>query len=752
MSEYTKNIKEKFLVFLKNCFDHNKFNILFFIGICLLLTWMPIVNGARYLNTQVAGQVICSGLILILLREKNQNVYKYPLWSISIFWIGILLLSCFFSVTKLASIEEFMRNIMYMSTAIIIFAWSDSKDRMKLISYTLLSSGLVISGFAIVDFFMTYFDTLTFSLASSPFGRTNDLGAYMLLIFPLALASFLYENDEYIEKAFYALVSILSSVTIVLTFSRGIWLSSIIAIILILGLGIKILKKNIIYLGIVAVISLIPVVIKWESIVIRFLSIQNIFSHAENSIEWRKSLLKSAVEIFADNPIMGTGLNSFPFVISAYQQRAGYFSINPHNYYLQLLAETGIMGFFTFIILALSILYMSFKAFSHSEKIYKGIALGLLVGIISSLLHISVDIDWSVMSIPMVFWMEVGLLIAIYHSVNFKETRFTVFNHRFDYLKKSMFIIFSISLLIIPTMNYLSVQSSNQASVANQNGDLENAKSSIQKAMLFAPYPSSRQNSTYSQILAKEKNYPQAIEYIKKAIKLDPYNYNFYKAYSNLTLKVNPNDKELALESLKTAVLYNPYIHPKLYKDVGDFYIQKMNNIDEGIKWYKLGIEKFPVEQIASYETYTPDDRFELYSLYKELSFVMDEKKANSGKEYKRVSEYLLINQPKIQSPYEDVNSTPTNLIKSYWKKYGKEDILFLIKPETEIFTPPPNFSCEFVDFTKIEHSIFKVKIEYVIALKDKNTKKNFTVVDVVIPTNDGWLISSRSKKEDDEL
>ena len=752
MSEYTKNIKEKFLVFLKNCFDHNKFNILFFIGICLLLTWMPIVNGARYLNTQVAGQVICSGLILILLREKNQNVYKYPLWSISIFWIGILLLSCFFSVTKLASIEEFMRNIMYMSTAIIIFAWSDSKDRMKLISYTLLSSGLVVSGFAIVDFFMSYFDTLAFSLASSPFGRTNDLGAYMLLIFPLALASFLYENDEYIEKAFYALVSILSSVTIVLTFSRGIWLSSIIAIILILGLGIKILKKNIIYLGIVAVISLIPVVIKWESIVIRFLSIQNIFSHAENSIEWRKSLLKSAVEIFADNPIMGTGLNSFPFVISAYQQRAGYFSINPHNYYLQLLAETGIMGFFTFIILALSILYMSFKAFSHSEKIYKGIALGLLVGIISSLLHISVDIDWSVMSIPMVFWMEVGLLIAIYHSVNFKETRFTVFNHRFDYLKKSMFIIFSISLLIIPTMNYLSVQSSNQASVANQNGDLENAKSSIQKAMLFAPYPSSRQNSTYSQILAKEKNYPQAIEYIKKAIKLDPYNYNFYKAYSNLTLKVNPNDKELALESLKTAVLYNPYIHPKLYKDVGDFYIQKMNNIDEGIKWYKLGIEKFPVEQIASYETYTPDDRFELYSLYKELSFVMDEKKANSGKEYKRVSEYLLINQPKIQSPYEDVNSTPTNLIKSYWKKYGKEDILFLIKPETEIFTPPPNFSCEFVDFTKIEHSIFKVKIEYVIALKDKNTKKNFTVVDVVIPTNDGWLISSRSKKEDDEL
>ncbi len=753
MSKFLQNTKEKVYIFLKSCFADDKFSILFFMGISLLLTWMPIENGARYLNTQTAGQVICGSLIFILLRNKNQNIYKYPLWSISLFWIGILIISCIFSITKLASIEEFMRYIMYISIAIAIFSWSDSKDRMKLVSYTLLSSGLIISCFAIFEFFNEYFNTLSFNLASAPFGRTNDLGAYMLLIFPLALSNFLYENDEYAEKAFYALVSIFTVITIVLTFSRGIWLSSIIAVILILLLGIKILKKNIIYLGIVAVISLIPVVINWEAIVIRFLSIQNIFNSAENSIEWRKSLIKSTFEIFMDNPAIGTGINSFSFIVSAYQKRAGYFSVNPHNYYLQLLAETGVIGLFTFIILALSILYMSFKAYKNSEKIYRGIALGLLVSIISSLVHISVDIDWSVLSIPMVFWMEVGLLIAIYHSVNFKETRFTQFNNRFDYLKKFIFIIFAVSLIVIPTMNYISFQSYVSANYQRVNNDLEKAKVLTQRAMLFAPYSSAKHNNLYAQILYKEKKYDEALNYVGKSIKLDPYNYRYYKNYAKILIKQDSkNNLDEALENLKKSVTYNPFTHPEIYGDVADFYIQKLKNVDEAIKWYKLAIEKFPVSQITSYERYTPDDRFELYSIYKNLSFLSELKKVGSGKEYKKISDFLLTSQPKIQSPYDNINSTPTDTIKNYWKKYGKEDISFLTKSGEDIFTLPPDFKTEFIDFIKIEHFIFSVKLEYMISAQDKNTKRNFIVVDEVIPTDNGWIISSRSKKEDNEL
>ncbi|MFN8577130.1 MAG: O-antigen ligase family protein [Candidatus Sericytochromatia bacterium] len=751
MSELTKNFKENFKTFIDNCFSDGKFDILFFIGISLLLLWMPISYGGRYLNTQTAGQIITGSLILVLLRQKNKNIFKYPLWAISMFWLGILSLSTFLSVAKLASIEELMRNLMYISLSIIIFSWVDIKDKTKLLSYSILSSGFIVSLFAIISFFINYYNTLTFELASSPFGRTNDLGAYMLLIFSLALSNFLYENDEYLEKAFYALVSIFSSFTIVLTFSRGIWLSAVISLALILILGRKILKRNLIYLGIVGIIGLIPIIINWEAIVTRFLSIQNIFNNAENSIEWRKSLIESTFNIFLDNPVIGTGLNSFPFVFSYYQQKAGYYSINPHNYYLQLLAETGVMGFFSFMILVLSILYMSFKAFKNSENIFRGIALGLLVGILSSLIHISVDIDWSVLSIPMVFWIEVGLLIAIYHSVNFKETRFTEINNRFDYIKKYVIIFSSITLIIVPTMNYLSLSKFTEALEAMNNGDFENAKKYNEKAMLFAPYSSSKHNNNYALLLTKEKNYSEALKYNEKAISLDRYNYNFYKLNSDLILKTNPNNKEEALESLKNAVLYNPYAHPKLYKQVGDFYINKLNNLDEGIKWYIQGIERFPLEQVNHYERYTPDDRFQLYRLYKDLAIVLDKTQIGKGKDYKKVSELILASQPKLPDVNEE-NSTPTNVIKSYWKNVYKKDISHLVEKDSKIFPPPQGFDYKFVDFVNIENTIFKVKIEYKIQLINDKQTIDLIIIDELIQDNNGWVISDRYKKENEDI
>ena len=37
---------------------------------------MPIQYGARYINTQVAGQVVCGGLLLLMIREKKDSLFK----------------------------------------------------------------------------------------------------------------------------------------------------------------------------------------------------------------------------------------------------------------------------------------------------------------------------------------------------------------------------------------------------------------------------------------------------------------------------------------------------------------------------------------------------------------------------------------------------------------------------------------------------------------------------------------------------
>lgn len=748
------HLKAKVLDFLKDCFGDSRVNILFFAGILLLLIWMPLEYGARYINTQVAGQVICGGLILLLIREKNNTFYKYPLWAISIFWISVLGFSFAFSIARLASLEELMRNIMYISLPLIIFSWATSDNRIKLLSYTVLLTGTLVSLIAIYSFLSDYIKTLAFNPVSSPLSRTNDLGAYMLLIFPLALSSFLYEDKSPVEKVLYALASILSFITIMLTFSRGIWVSTLIAIFLIIILGRKILKKNLIYLGLFSILGAIPIILKWETIVNRLLSLQNIFLTAENSIEWRKSLLRGSLRIFLDHPVFGTGLNSFPFIYSLYQERAGFFSINPHNYYLQLLAETGVVGFITFVVLALSIIYMSFKAFANSENIFKGISLGLLVGIISSLIHISVDIDWSVSAIPILFWTEVGLLIAIFNRVNFKETRYSNFNERFNYIKRPVMILIAISLIVIPTLNFQSLSFYSRASTALMENDLEKAENNIYWAMKLSPWPSSKHHSLYAQILLSQNDrrpvkLEKALQEIERAIKLERFNYNYYKTYAEIVTKLSPKNKEKALNALITAVTLNPYMHPKSYEDVGDYFLNEMKKNDDAIYWYKSSTKHFPIELISSYEGYTPDDRYQLYRIYKKLGFLLEKKSPKEAKVYKYTSQFLLNNQKRLESKLGDETATPTEVIKSYWKEFSKpdKDLSKFVLKEAEIFHPPANYSYEFVDFINIEHNIFSAKIEYIILIKDKDKKRLFKLIDTVVPTDEkGWQLSSRIK------
>lgn len=739
-----ENIKKEIPVFIDECFGSVRSNYLFFFALLLLLIWMPLEYGARYMRTQTAGQVITASLILLLFNQKNKVFFKYPLWSISIFWIFILSSSLFFSSSKMLSLEELMRNIMYITLPITIFGWADSESRRKLISYSIIGAGSLVSLISIFYFFVNYYQTMVFEPTSVPLSRTNDLGAYLLLIFPLSFSNFLYEDKRYIDKFVYAFASLISFITIILTFSRGIWLSTLLAIIMILIFGFKILKKNIIYLGTIGVLALIPVVMKWDAIVNRILSLQNIFNNAENSIEWRKSLIKGCLNIFLDNPIIGTGLNTFSQVFSLYQEKAGYFSINPHNYYLQLLAETGMIGFSTFIILVISILYMSFKAFRNSESIFKGISLGLFVSIISSLLHISVDIEWSVASIPILFWIEVGCLISIYSAVNFKETRFSVLSDRFDYIKKPSSFLIALSLLIIPVSSYFASFFFNKSLQLERTGEFEKSKTYNYLAMNILPANSGRMANNYAKIMLKEDNLQDALYYSQKAIKADVYNYNYYKTYSDILMKISPNNAPKALESLIVAVKFNPYIHPKLYKQVADFYFFQMKNQTEAINWLKDGITHFTLGQLAHYERYTPEDRYQLYFVYNTLGELLAKDSPLTSKEYLKKAKIIINNE--LTTPAEDqLISKPVATVRNYWASINKKESLDIyIDLNADIPTPPNNLHYEILNYINIEHHIFSVTVEYNLSIKNKQEKKILTMKDNLVLTEKGWKISNR--------
>ena len=71
----------------------------------------------------------------------------------------------------------------------------------------------------------------------------------------------------------------------------------------------------------------------------------------------------SAIAIFKEHPFLGSGPNTFRILCQdkRFFIKENSCSTHPHNFYLQLLAETGIMGFLILFTLFLKILYFFFK-------------------------------------------------------------------------------------------------------------------------------------------------------------------------------------------------------------------------------------------------------------------------------------------------------------------------------------------------------------------------------------------------------
>jgi O-antigen ligase len=61
------------------------------------------------------------------------------------------------------------------------------------------------------------------------------------------------------------------------------------------------------------------------------------------------SHIKTAFNIFLDNPFFGTGVKSFRYVCDKYKIDNDSCTTHPHNILVQILSEIGLLGFFLYI-------------------------------------------------------------------------------------------------------------------------------------------------------------------------------------------------------------------------------------------------------------------------------------------------------------------------------------------------------------------------------------------------------------------
>jgi O-antigen ligase len=386
--------------------EKNLANILFFLVASLPLV---LVTGSFLPDLFVS----ISSIIFLYISFKNKlwNYYNNYFFKFFIILYIIINISSLFSVNLIISFKTGVFYIRFILFALAVFYLLDVKKNFEKVFFFILFftiTFLIIDGFvehlsnknlfSWIYFLFTskdlYIDNST--RIQSVFVTENKFGSYLLRFSPIFFCILIKNNLKTNYNLVYIFL-ILILISIIYSGERA----ALILFLIFLFFNFVFLKFNIIYkfIKIFILIFIVTLIFNLDSnIKYRYFTTTKYLFYqlgAEKNIKQKQileathpnlkeynnlnnylALFQTSYILFSENIIVGHGPRSFKFLSG--QERFSikedenkkiiYFNTHPHNYYLQLLAETGILGFSFLIFLFLFSLYFCINNFIINTK------------------------------------------------------------------------------------------------------------------------------------------------------------------------------------------------------------------------------------------------------------------------------------------------------------------------------------------------------------------------------------------------
>ncbi len=111
----------------------------------------------------------------------------------------------------------------------------------------------------------------------------------------------------------------------------------------------------------------------------------------------RRELWQTTMQMVKDHPILGVGLGAYQFAYPRYDQSSGlYRTEQSHNDYLQILADTGVIGGLVLLAFLVLLFARSFAAMQTRDLVQRSISLGALAGCFGIAVHSFVEFNLQV--------------------------------------------------------------------------------------------------------------------------------------------------------------------------------------------------------------------------------------------------------------------------------------------------------------------------------------------------------------------
>ena len=393
-----------------------------------LLAFYPLALSVGNLFINIS--ILLFSISFFINIKKNKIYLKQGVFYLLIFFFISLLVNLFFSTNFENSLPRIIKMFF-----IIIFVFEIQRliqnDKFGYMKYVYI-------------FWFTIFSILTIDIIFEILIGHNMLG--LVSYMPGRIASFF--GDELVVGAFYhGFVLIFLSylilqksknyiliVSIIIVFltsffigERSNFVRVFISLIIFTSLTIKINYKIKIF-TILLVLTIITTIINFNNNYKQryFVQIKSLFSLNGYSNYMKESQYgahrNAAIKIFKENLYFGVGIKNFRYEVwdkkyenKEYTQTNRRYATHPHQIHHELLSETGIVGYISFLIFILFSLYLGINSYLKTKNLFQ---LSGIIFIFTSILPLIPSGSFMSTYSSGIFWFNFALMVS------FIKTRF----------------------------------------------------------------------------------------------------------------------------------------------------------------------------------------------------------------------------------------------------------------------------------------------------------------------------------------
>ncbi len=386
------------------------FGILSFLLIRPLLDFSTDYNLFSFAGLNINLASLMGLMVMILsvwyLLFKYKEIKRSKILYFWLLFIGINILSLLVTFDISLGLREIARLLSIVSIFLLAQMFVKTKKDLTISLKVVLMSAVLP---AVIGFWQYLYKADIIAgfdgRLAATFAHPNMLAFFTLFAFTISLFVFLHGKKDNVLSYFYLLASLLFLVIIILTYTRGSWLALLIFIFIIGALKFK-------KLLLVSILLALLVYSAEPTLRYRVNDTFN-FQNYDSSIVWRFNLYKDSWGIAKEKPILGHGADTSAVLIE-YNRSYRLGSPEPHNDYMKIFMETGVIGLGAFLLLIFSTaryLYNKYKV-SSLRKI-KALNFFLLASFIAISLVSFGDNVLNDTALQWSMWFVIGAMLKV---------------------------------------------------------------------------------------------------------------------------------------------------------------------------------------------------------------------------------------------------------------------------------------------------------------------------------------------------